>query len=117
MYLSLALRAPCKVHPLPAPAVSPITPLYPFLPNTLSVLAMLPLSSPAPLWIPFLHPAGPPSPSPPGKCPSAFQVKVAQSGPTLFHPMDWKPPGFSVDGILQARILEWVAMSSSRVSS
>ena len=31
--------------------------------------------------------------------------------------MDCTPPGFSVDGILQARILEWVAISSSRGSS
>ena len=30
------------------------------------------------------------------------------------HPMDWSPPGSSVHGILQARILEWVAISSSR---
>ena len=29
--------------------------------------------------------------------------------------MDWSPPGSSVHGILQARILEWVAMPSSRV--
>ena len=31
--------------------------------------------------------------------------------------MDWRPPGSSVHGILQARILEWVAISSSRGSS
>ena len=31
--------------------------------------------------------------------------------------MDYSPPGSSVHGILQARILEWVAMSSSRGSS
>ena len=30
--------------------------------------------------------------------------------------MDWSPPGFSVHGILQARILEWVAISFSRGS-
>ena len=35
----------------------------------------------------------------------------------LCDPMDCSPPGSSVDGISQARILEWVAMSSSRVSS
>ena len=40
-----------------------------------------------------------------------------QSCPTLCDPMDCSPPGFSVHGILQARILEWVAMSSSRGSS
>ena len=32
-------------------------------------------------------------------------------------PMDCSPPGSAVHGILQARILEWVAMPSSRVSS
>ena len=37
--------------------------------------------------------------------------------PTLCDPMDSSPPGSSVHGIFQARILEWVAMSSSRGSS
>ena len=40
-----------------------------------------------------------------------------QSQPTLWDPMDWSPPGSSVHGILQARILEWVATPSSRRSS
>ena len=35
----------------------------------------------------------------------------------LCSPMDHSPPGSSVHGILQARILEWVAISSSRGSS
>ena len=35
----------------------------------------------------------------------------------LFHPMDCSPPGFSVHGIFQARMLEWIAISSSRGSS
>ena len=39
---------------------------------------------------------------------------VTQSCPTLYDPMDSKPPGSSVHGILQARILEWVAISFSR---
>ena len=42
---------------------------------------------------------------------------VAQSCLTHCDPMDCSPPGFSVHGILQARILEWVAMPSSRRSS
>ena len=42
---------------------------------------------------------------------------VAQSCPTLWGPMDCSPPGSSVHGILQARILEWVAISFSRGSS
>ena len=39
---------------------------------------------------------------------------VTQSCLTLFDPMDCSPPGSSVHGILQARILEWVSMPSSR---
>ena len=38
---------------------------------------------------------------------------VTQSCPTIFDPMDCSPPGSSVYGISQARILEWVAMPSS----
>jgi len=36
---------------------------------------------------------------------------------TLCDPLDCSPPGFSVHGFLQARILEWIHMPSSRVSS
>ena len=36
-----------------------------------------------------------------------------QSLPTVCNPVDRSPPGSSVHGILQARILEWVAISSS----
>ena len=43
--------------------------------------------------------------------------KVAQSCPTLCDPMDCSLPGFSVLGIFQARVLEWVAISFSRGSS
>ena len=39
---------------------------------------------------------------------------VAESCPTLLTPMDCSPPGSSVHGIFQARILEWVAMPFSR---
>ena len=42
---------------------------------------------------------------------------VNQSCPNLGNPMDCSPPGFSVHGNLQARILEWVTFSSSRGSS
>ena len=38
----------------------------------------------------------------------------AQSCLTLHDPMDCSPPGSSVHGILQARIQEWVFISSSR---
>ena len=43
--------------------------------------------------------------------------EVAQSYPTLCDPMDCCLPGSSVHGILQARILEWVAISFSRGSA
>ena len=42
---------------------------------------------------------------------------LTQSCPTLCYPMDCSPPGSSVHRILQARILEWVAISFSRGSS
>ena len=45
------------------------------------------------------------------------RAQSLQSCLTLCNPMDCSPPGSSVHGILQARILEWVAMSSSRGSS
>ena len=44
-------------------------------------------------------------------------VKVTQFCPTLCDHMDCSLPGSSVRGILQARILEWVAISFSRGSS
>ena len=44
------------------------------------------------------------------------KVLIAQLCLTLCHPMDCSPPCSSVHGILQARILEWVAMPSSRAS-
>ena len=43
--------------------------------------------------------------------------EVAQSCPPLCNPMDCSLPGSSVHGMFQARILEWVAMPSSRRSS
>ena len=49
-------------------------------------------------------------------CKAAMCVLVAQLCPTLRDPMDCGPPGSSVHEILQARILEWVAISSSRGS-
>ena len=46
-----------------------------------------------------------------------LKVLVTQSWPTLCNPVECSPPGSSVHGILQARILEWVAISFSRGSS
>ena len=45
------------------------------------------------------------------------QVLIAQSRPTLCNPIDYNPPGSSVHGNLQARILEWRAVPFSRESS
>ena len=42
---------------------------------------------------------------------------ISQSCPTLCNPMDCSPPGSLSMGILQARILEWVAIPFSRGSS
>ena len=53
--------------------------------------------------------------SPLRKTPPLWQKKscsVDQLNPTLWDSMDYSPPGFSLHGIPQARILEWVAISS-----
>ena len=44
---------------------------------------------------------------------AATAAKLLQSSLTLCSPIDGSPPGSSVHGILQARTLEWVAISSS----
>ena len=59
-----------------------------------------------------------------GSCPLEVQLEalvpfcdqLLQSCLTLFDTMDCNPPGSAVHGILQAGILEWVAISSSRGS-
>ena len=54
------------------------------------------------LWIHFLHPWA-----------MLCYAKSLQSCLTLCDPIDGSPPGFPVPGILQARTLEWVAISFS----
>ena len=44
---------------------------------------------------------------------AAAAAKSLQSSLTLCNPIDDSPPGFPVPGILQARTLEWVAISFS----
>ena len=44
---------------------------------------------------------------------AAAAAKLLQSCPTLYDPIDGSPPGSFVPGILQARTLEWVAISFS----
>ena len=51
-------------------------------------------------------------------CRSSYtHTEIVQSCPTLWDPMDYSLPGSLFHGILQAWILEWVAISSSRASS
>ena len=47
------------------------------------------------------------------QCDAAAAAKSLQSCPTLCDPIDSSPPGSTVPGILQARTLEWVAISFS----
>ena len=66
--------------------------------------------TPSPLWIPWIHR---------GWTPAIYIIHAAaaakslQSCPTLCDPIDGSPPGSSFPGILQARTLEWVAISFS----
>ena len=53
------------------------------------------------------------SPFPPHEVPAAAAAKSLQSCPTLCDPIDGSPSGSPVPGILQARTLEWVAISFS----
>ena len=53
----------------------------------------------------------------PGVPSAAAAAKLLQSCPTLCNPMDSSPPGFSVHRIFQARILEWVATSFSKIKT
>ena len=52
---------------------------------------------------------------PPSQRGTAASAKSLQSCPTLCDPIDSSPPGSPVPGILQARTLEWVAISFSNV--
>ena len=48
------------------------------------------------------------------KAAAALAAKSLQSCPTVCNPIDGSPPGSPIPGILQARTLEWVAISFSR---
>ena len=48
---------------------------------------------------------------------AAAAAKSLQSCPTLCDPVDGSPPGSPIPGILQARTLEWTAISFSREST
>ena len=48
---------------------------------------------------------------------AAAAAKLLQSCPTLCDPVDSSPPGSTIPGILQARTLEWVAISGEALCS
>ena len=86
----------------------------------------LPFPTPRDPLDPGIEPAPPVSPAlagrfftttPPGNWPAAAAAaaKSHQSCLTLCNPIDGSPPGTPVPGILQARTLEWVAISFSDV--
>ena len=142
MYLGILNRIVCVKH-----STSPATvPKGPNFPTCLPTLVIFPLlkrlfgctrsalwhaNSAAACGIHFPDQGSNPGPlhwghrvlatGPPGKSLSPFLINkiysLAQSGLTLCSPTDCSPQGSSVQGIFQARILERVAISSSRGSS
>ena len=75
----------------------------------------LPFPPPGDLPDPGIKPVSPASPALAGgfytfgsPCLRVSESEAAQSCPTLCDPMDCSLPGFSVHGIFQARVLEWV---------
>ena len=68
-----------------------------------------PQASPSPTLCPFTA-------LKPSEHPSSVSAQLLQLCPALCDPMDCSLPGSSIHGILQARILKWVAMASSRGS-
>ena len=62
---------------------------------------------------PFLLAKAPYSSFPLSPAPAAAAAQSLQSRPTLCDPIDGSPPGSPIPGILQARTLEWVAISFS----
>ena len=77
--------------------------------------SVLPLPSPGDLVHPGIERKSPALQEPPGKLLTlcAAAAKSLQSCPTLCDPINGRQPGSPVPGILQARTLEWVAISFS----
>ena len=75
----------------------------------------VPFPSPGDLPDPWIEPRSSASQadSLPSEPPAAAAAKSLQLCPTLCDPMDGSPPGSAVPGILQARTLEWAAISFS----
>ena len=88
--------------------------LFRFIFECILLLHFLPLffSSPVIHKLYLIHPPSVPIISSTCTCAKSFQLCL-----TLCDPVDCSPPGSSINGILQARILEWVAISFSRGSS
>ena len=93
-----------------------LSPCPSFPQQHLWLILTLPQGQAPPVVCISLHSRGPP-----GACcsldPPCVCAKSLLSCSTLCDPIDCSPPGSSVCGILQARILEWVAISFSRGSS
>ena len=80
------------------------------------ILSRLPFSSPEDLPNPGIKPTSLMSPALAGRfltTNAAIAAKSLQSCPSLCDPINGSPPGSPVPGILQARTLEWVAISFS----
>ena len=78
-------------------------------PTVFDPIDISPLGSPSLGFSRQEHWSGLPFPFPMHE--SENESEVAQSCPTLRDPIDSSPPGSSVQGILQARVLEWIAIS------
>ena len=72
-------------------------------------------ASPSPGFSRQEHWSGLPFPSPMHE--SESQSEDAQSCLTLSDPMDYSPPGSSIHGIFQARVLEWDAIAFSKLTN
>ena len=94
---NIGCSAPLDYHPLKAQSPLPKQKAPTKISNTL------------PLWGRMTS-----SRTSPSICVCVHAHSVAQLCPALCDPMDCSPRGSSVHGILQARILEWVAISFSR---
>ena len=99
----------CWCHPTLSSSVAPFSSC-----PRLSYLLYLGMKPTKKTHVPYHKNGATPSPDIWAWC---LLVLVTQSCPTLCDPMDCSPPGSSVHGILQARILEGVAIPFSRGSS
>ena len=88
--------------------------LFHFIFECILLLHLLPLffGNPVIHKVYLIHLPSIPIISSTGMCAKSFQLCL-----TLCDPMDCSPPGFSIHEVLQAGILEWVAVSSSKASS